>query len=279
MRSLVRAIVIVAVLVAGCTVEAASPASSLAPVTPSAPASLEAEPFGGPEQLVAPSSGIRPAQPEMTARLASVLVADHCVDRDLVALAADDVALTVLDRSYALPAAYVPADLVPAAEAGLTGASGTKLVRAVIVDDLRQMHADWAAAGLTIVIESAYRSYASQAGTFNSWVSRIGVADALRRSARPGHSEHQLGTTLDVTSPGWGGRFGNWATETAEGAWLAENAWRYGFVMSYPRSSFARVCYDYEPWHYRYLGRQAAAEVRASGLTLREWLWLRGSGG
>jgi zinc D-Ala-D-Ala carboxypeptidase len=50
-------------------------------------------------------------------------------------------------------------------------------------------------------------------------------------------------------------------------------------VMSYPRNSFARMCYDYEPWHYRYVGRQAAAEVRASGLTLREWLWLRGSGG
>jgi D-alanyl-D-alanine carboxypeptidase len=268
----VRAIVLVAVLVAGCTVEAASPASSLAPVTPSAPASLEAEPFGGPEQLVAPSSGIRPAQPEMTARLASVLVADHCVDRDLVALAADDVALTVLDRSYALPAAYVPADLVPAAEAGLTGASGTKLVRAVIVDDLRQMHADWAAAGLTIVIESAYRSYASQAGTFNSWVSRIGVADALRRSARPGHSEHQLGTTLDVTSPGWGGRFGNWATETAEGAWLAENAWRYGFVMSYPLGADAQTCFGYEPWHYRWIGREAAAAHRTSGLQLRQFL-------
>ena len=59
---------------------------------------------------------------------------------------------------------------------------------------------------------------------------------------------------------------------------MAANAWRYGFVMSYPRGSFSRVCYDYEPWHYRYVGRAAAADIRASGLTLREWLWLRGSG-
>ncbi len=59
---------------------------------------------------------------------------------------------------------------------------------------------------------------------------------------------------------------------------MATNAWRYGFVLSYPRGRFATVCYEYEPWHYRYLGRPMAAEVRASGLTLREWLWLKGSG-
>jgi len=107
-----------------------------------------------------------------------------------------------------------------------------------------------------------------------------GYDHALRTSARPGHSEHQLGTTFDFTSlggrPPW--EYADWAA-TPAGGWMAANAWRYGFVMSYPRNSFARVCYDYEPWHYRYLGRQAAAEVRASGLTLREWLWLRGSGG
>ena len=107
-----------------------------------------------------------------------------------------------------------------------------------------------------------------------------GYDQALRISARAGHSEHQLGTTLGLTSlggrPPW--EYADWAA-TPAGAWTAANAWRYGFVMSYPRDSFGNVCYDYEPWHYRYLGREKAKQVRESGLTLREWLWLHGSGG
>jgi D-alanyl-D-alanine carboxypeptidase len=54
---------------------------------------------------------------------------------------------------------------------------------------------------------------------------------------------------------------------------MAANAWRYGFVMSYPRDAFEQTCYDYEPWHYRYVGRDLAARIRASGLTPRQFLW------
>ena len=69
----------------------------------------------------------------------------------------------------------------------------------------------------------------------------------------------------------------DWAA-TPEGAWLAENAWRFGFVMSYPRGKEAVTCYLYEPWHYRYLGRELAARVRASGLAPREYLWVLADG-
>jgi zinc D-Ala-D-Ala carboxypeptidase len=135
------------------------------------------------------------------------------------------------------------------------------------------------AAGRPIQVASAYRSYTAQVATFDHWVRVGGYQQALRTSARPGHSEHQLGTTFDFTSQGgrppW--EYADWAALPA-GAWMAANAWRYGFVLSYPRNRFATVCYEYEPWHYRYLGRPMAAEVRASGLTLREWLWLKGSG-
>jgi zinc D-Ala-D-Ala carboxypeptidase len=95
-----------------------------------------------------------------------------------------DVALTVLDRSYALPAAYAPSDLVPASSAGLAGSSGTKLVRSVVVDDLAAMGAAWREAGLSVIVESAYRSYANQAATFDSWESRLGYA--AHSSAAPG---------------------------------------------------------------------------------------------
>ena len=79
---------------------------------------------------------------------------------------------------------------------------------------------------------------------------------------------------IDVTGEGdalpW--EYADWAS-TRAGAWMAGNAWRYGFVMSYPRGAFDVTCYDYEPWHYRYVGRALAAEITASGLTPRQLLW------
>ena len=227
---------------------------------------------GAPEAVVERRPLAPPAQPSVGVRLAAALVEDPCTDRELPAPPAHDVALTVLDRSYALPPTYEPADLVPAANAGLTGGSGTKLVRAVVIDDLAAMRQAWEAAGLSVAVSSAYRSYATQASTFDSWAARLEAEAALLRSARPGHSEHQLGTAIDVTSPGWDGRFGDWAVETAEGRWMADGAWRYGFVMSYPAGAQPQTCFGYEPWHYRWIGRAVAAEHRESGLPLRVFL-------
>jgi D-alanyl-D-alanine carboxypeptidase len=250
-----------------------APASSPAIADPS-PIAATRPPVAiaaGPERIQRPSLA-RPAQPSLVAAYRADLVEDHCTDRDLPVPPATDVTLTVLDRSYGLPASYVPDDLVPASEAGLSGVSGTKLVRSVLVDDLAAMRGAWEAAGLTITVDSAYRSYGAQAATFDSWVTRIGPEAATLRTARPGHSEHQLGTAIDVSSPGWSGRFGDWALETAEGAWMAEHAWEYGFVMSYAGGGQAVTCFGYEPWHYRWIGGDTAAEHRESGLTLREFL-------
>jgi len=261
--------VLVVVLLAACS-SAATPSTSSAPSAGTV-AAVAAPDDVGPE-LVVGNPPPRPAQPAMAAGYAPSLVPDHCVDRDLAAPLADDGTLTVLDRSYALPADHVPPDLVAASAAGLEGASGARLVRQILIDDLRAMRIAWQAAGLTIELESGYRSYADQATTFNGWAARIGHAAALVRTARPGHSEHQLGTAVDVISPGWSGRFGDWAIESAEGAWMAAHAWEYGFVMSYPADGIAETCFGYEPWHYRWIGREAAGEHRASGLHLRRFL-------
>jgi D-alanyl-D-alanine carboxypeptidase len=226
----------------------------------------------GPELVVRGAPLARPAEPPIAVRYHAALLADHCVDRDVAAPPATDVVYAVLDRSYALAAGYAPTDLVPASTAGLTGSSGTKLVRSVVLEDLAAMGAAWREAGLAVIVESAYRSYAAQAATFDGWVVRLGYPGALVRSARAGHSEHQLGTAIDVSSPGWTGRFGDWAVESPEGAWMADNAWRFGFVMSYPAGSEARTCFSYEPWHYRWIGRDAAAAHRSSGLHLRQFL-------
>ena len=106
---------------------------------------------------------------------------------------------------------------------------------------------------------SAYRSYDAQVRTFASLERAYGRAFALESAARPGHSEHQLGTAIDID----GG-----------GTWLARTRLEHGFVVSYPAErSPAFTCYKPEPWHIRYVGRARAAAIQASGLSPREWLW------
>ena len=268
MTRVAAALLCAALTLAGC----ASSASPLPSASAPGESLLAASAPLAAERLAPTIEMPRPPQPVLAPRYQAALVADHCVDRDLAAPAATDPALVILDRTYALPAGGLPQDLVPAADAGLTGPSGEKLVRAILLDDLAAMRAAWEAAGLSIALESAYRSVASQAATFDSWVARLGYDAGLLRTARPGHSEHHLGTAIDVTSPGWAGRVGDWAAETAEGAWMADHAWEYGFVMSYPNRATADTCFGYEPWHYRWVGRDVAADHRASGLTLRRFL-------
>jgi zinc D-Ala-D-Ala carboxypeptidase len=265
MPRILRALAIAPVLVGCAAVASPAPAASEAPSIASAPT------IAGPERVARPAQS-RPSEPAMVARLRPPLVADHCTDRDLLAPAVDDPVHAILDRSYGLAADDAPPDLVHASTAGFPGASGARMVREVLVDDLAAMRTALEAAGLSIQIDSAYRTHDDQAATFADWAVRIGPVAAASRTARPGHSEHQLGTAIDVTSPGWSGRFGDWAVESAEGAWMAAHAWEYGFVMSYPADGQAETCYGYEPWHYRWIGRSAAAAHRDSGLTLRRFL-------
>jgi zinc D-Ala-D-Ala carboxypeptidase len=185
---------------------------------------------------------------------------------------------SLLDTEFRLASAFTPRDLVPVSGAGIPGRGS---VRKLVLDDLRAMWRDARAAGAPFAVQSAYRSYGAQVQTFKEWVAKSGYKRALLGSARPGHSEHQLGTALDLKTPGgpepW--TVGDWG-KTRAGAWIAGNAWKYGFVISYPKGrSPAASCYKYEPWHVRYFGRAIAREIHESGLYPREWLWASGAAG
>jgi D-alanyl-D-alanine carboxypeptidase len=178
---------------------------------------------------------------------------------------------SLLDPTYRLSSAYIPPDLRSTSYAGLNGGYS---VRRFVIADLKAMASAARAAGARFVVQSAYRSYKTQKATFEYWVRVHGYAVALKESARAGHSEHQLATTLDFKAYGgsapW--NYTDWGA-TKVGSWLKANAWKYGFIMSYPKGKTTVTCYRYEPWHYRYVGRARAATIRASGLTLREFLW------
>lgn len=181
-------------------------------------------------------------------------------------------AAIVVDSNLGLVPNYVPRDLVDTAAAGLNSGH---LVRSIVIPDLRSLAREARSAGSPLAVQSSFRSHSDQVETFNYWDRLAGRKAALKTSARPGHSEHQLGTAIDFrsatnASAPWDYR--DWA-RTDAGAWLLANAWQFGFVLSYPRGGFDRTCYVYEPWHYRYVGRSVAASIHSAGVTPREWLW------
>ncbi len=181
---------------------------------------------------------------------------------------------TLLDTIYMVRRSYVPPRLVSVSRANV---SGSGKVRRVVIDDLRALAAAARAAGAPLRVVSAYRNYGTQSSVYRREVNQFGVNRARLTVARPGHSEHQLGTTIDFGSANrsqkpWASDWGN----TKAGSWLRVNGWRFGFVMSYPKGKRGTTCYRYEPWHWRYVGRSMAADIHASGLTPREYLWRRG---
>ncbi len=112
---------------------------------------------------------------------------------------------------------------------------------------------------------SGFRSYATQAQLYQSYVNQEGQAAADRYSARPGYSEHQTGLAFDVI-----GTDGQLVEDSSAAQWLLEHAPDYGFVVRYPRGKESITGYMHEEWHLRYIGKEAK-DIAASGLTLEEY--------
>jgi D-alanyl-D-alanine carboxypeptidase len=168
------------------------------------------------------------------------------------------------------PANYVPPDLVlPAAPHIASTASS--VLRSEAASALVSMFAAAAAEGAgAMQIQNAYRSFAVQTNTHNSLVNSLGAAKADAQSARPGYSEHQTGLALDIAaSPSKCDIAACFAT-TPQGAWLAANSFRFGFILRYPADKQAVTGYVFEPWHYRYVGVALATEMHSTGVTTME---------
>lgn len=154
----------------------------------------------------------------------------------------------IANKTYSVPASYDPGDLTADCRAAF-----------------RELAAAAAGEGLNIYELSGYRSYQTQQNLYARYVAEDGQAAADTYSARPGHSEHQTGLALDVNS------LSSSFAYTAEGIWLAENAWKYGFIIRYEKEKEDMTGYIYEPWHIRYVGRDLAAAVTENGLCLEEY--------
>ncbi|MFF2911744.1 D-alanyl-D-alanine carboxypeptidase family protein [Paenibacillus sp. NPDC057934] len=187
--------------------------------------------------------------------------------------AAEPDSITVMvNKQYGLPDNYKPEDLVyPNVRFTFKEEIEKRMMRKEAASALEGLFAGAKKDGIYLAGVSAYRSQSTQVRLFNNYVQRDGEEKARRYSAVPGHSEHQTGLAIDVTSSD-----GKCAAEscfagTPEAKWLAEHAAEYGYIIRYPEGKENITGYMYEPWHIRYVGKEIAADIVQSGVTLEEY--------
>jgi D-alanyl-D-alanine carboxypeptidase len=170
-----------------------------------------------------------------------------------------------------LPEDYTPETLrVPEIRFSFSEYNEKKNQRVEPALALEAMFADAEAEFHYLFAVSGYRSYKRQNTIYNYKAETRGVDEADKVSARPGHSEHQTGLAMDITSEAVGFGLEYAFGDTTEGIWVAENAHNYGFIIRYPETKVDITGYNYEPWHLRYIGEDLASYIYENQLTLEE---------
>jgi zinc D-Ala-D-Ala carboxypeptidase len=188
----------------------------------------------------------------------------------------DDVRVLV-DRTHSLSPDYVPEDLVALQDYGVpTLGSDVLRLRRAAAENLGNLVEDSEADGEELVVASAYRSYEEQQLSHERLMSIFG-ADAGGMSAQPGHSQHQLGTAIDFTNAAAGYQVWMPFAQTSAYGWLEHHAWEYGFVLAYPKGKEEQTGYQWEPWHYRYVGVDDAKRLEKKDLSLQVFLEREGT--
>ena len=199
---------------------------------------------------------------------------EKAVEENTETLAGDEDGwqLILVNEDHPLDASYVPEKL--------TEISPGYPVDDRIITDLKQMLDDGAAQGLSMYVTSAYRSYDQQIETFNaSMQNRLNqkmtplqaYQETSTSVALPGTSEHATGLAVDIISTEYEA-LDDRQGDTDEQKWLMEHCWEYGFILRYPPEKSDITGIIYEPWHYRYVGKDAAKEITEQGITLEEYL-------
>lgn len=145
--------------------------------------------------------------------------------------------------------------------------NGNKL-REVALNKYIEMYSAAKSEGLSLIITASYRTFEYQENLYNINASYSDEAYADEVSARPGFSDHQSGLAVDIAK--YTVLLKDFET-TAEFTWLQENAYKYGFILRYPKDKAYLTGFDYEPWHYRYVGIEAATIIHDENITFDEY--------
>ena len=180
--------------------------------------------------------------------------------------------LMIVNKEYGLSEEYKPNDLTKVEHCDFSvGSDECHQLKKEPAEAIEEMFAAAREDGYEIIMRTGYRSYGYQAALYESYKEQDGEEAADKYSARPGSSEHQSGLCCDV---GIEGKDLNAFEGTDEAKWIADNSWKYGFVVRYPQDKEDITGYMYEAWHIRYVGKEAAKYMHEKNLTLEEYLEL-----
>lgn len=253
MQSRFLAVVIaVAVGLSGC-VWSGSPVgdSAIEPPLPDPPEVMESEPAAEVEIVAADPEAFDPTLYSVDEPSSLWVVVNKARPLSVIDYAPDNLV------APELPSAFAP------------------LLRADAARALAEMFDAATADGVGLMIQSSYRGYALQVRIKRESVERWGQQVSDSRSARAGHSEHQTGLAVDLTGENGQCTLEACFGETVEGKWLAENSWKFGFILRYLEGTTDVTGYIYEPWHFRYVGEELAREIWLQGYpTLEEFFGL-----
>ncbi|PEJ11467.1 M15 family metallopeptidase [Bacillus wiedmannii] len=178
----------------------------------------------------------------------------------------------VVNKEYGLPEDYKPEDLVvPNVPFSFSGTLEKSYLRKEAAEALERLFDLAKKEGIQLNAVSGFRSYDYQKKLYANNVKRKGQEHTDRFSAKPGHSEHQTGLTMDVSSKSANNELELTFANTKEGKWLKENAHRAGFIIRYPKGKESITGYAFEPWHIRYVG-DIAESIYKKKLTLEEFM-------
>lgn len=178
--------------------------------------------------------------------------------------------LVLVNKLHAVSKNYRPDDMV-SIDGKYTTNQGLEM-KSEAYDAYLKMRKAARADEIYFKICSAYRTYGTQEYLYNSYLGSMGEELRNIRSAYPGRSEHHTGYAIDITSKSMGWSLSQAFADYPEGEWINEHCSEYGFIIRYPKGKTDITGYDYEPWHLRYVGTEAAAKITEQGITLEEYL-------
>ncbi len=212
-------------------------------------------------------AGVSSSNEDIVVDQKNIILIDPCPRPDETF---DDLTLFNATSENPVTKNYIPHNLVPIKKRVDTKGKEICLANTA-ADALSEMYEASKEAGLELVTTSAFRSEETQKWLYDEWHRNNLAVPGEEAVAKPGYSEHQLGTTIDFTSPAVGYDSGHRSFHlTDEYSWLDKNAFKYGFIMSYPPGK--DTGYIFEPWHWRYVGIENAYHIKLANITVQEFL-------
>ncbi|MEG0276218.1 MAG: M15 family metallopeptidase [Coprobacillus sp.] len=176
----------------------------------------------------------------------------------------DDIT-ALFNKINQIPKGWVPNDLEPVLD------NKSQKLRKEANVAYTKFYNDAKAKGINIYSISGYRTNDTQTLYWNNQVKVRGEQYASMYSAYPGRSEHQLGLAIDISYTTTGNRLNETVATSPLGKFIISDAYKYGFIIRYPKDKIAITNYAYEPWHMRYVGVELATKLNESGITLEEY--------